>query len=152
MNARLGALVRFGLGGVFSFGVAVGTTAIAHELAALTEAVAAALGLGSALVMNFLMLRYFVFRSTHLPVVRQLLMFLVSSGVFRGLEYVAFLVVNAISAMHYAIVLVLVLAGSFSLKFVVYEGWVFVRRARSVASEETSRRSGLPSRIDKSIP
>ena len=143
-KARLTALVRFGIGGLLSSGVAVGTTAILHELGSMNERVAAAMGLAAALVVNFLMLRYFVFRGTHPPLLRQLLVFLASSGVFRGIEYVAFLLVSTVSGMHYLLVLVFVLGGSFILKFVVYEGWVFVRGANPDASDATTRRSGTP--------
>jgi putative flippase GtrA len=127
-----------------SSGVAVGTTAILHELASLSQPLAAALGLVSAMVVNFLMLRYFIFRGTRLPIVRQSLTFLASSGLFRGLEYVAFLLVNAIPGTHYLIALILVLGGSFILKFIVYEGWVFARRPGPAASDDANRRSGVP--------
>jgi putative flippase GtrA len=142
-KALLGALFRFGIGGLLSSGVAVGMTAILHELASLSQPLAAALGLVSAMVVNFLMLRYFIFRGTHLPVVRQSLTFLASSGLFRGLEYVAFLLVNAISGTHYLIALVLVLGGSFILKFIVYEGWVFARQGPG-APDDANQRGGMP--------
>jgi putative flippase GtrA len=105
--------------------------------------VAAALGLASALVVNFLMLRYFIFRGTQLPWGRQLLTFLASSGVFRGIEYLGFLLVNSLAGVHYLLALVLVLAGSFILKFIVYEGWVFAKRSHSIAADRPTRRGGV---------
>jgi putative flippase GtrA len=135
--------VRFGLGGLLSSGVAVGTTVILHELGSMSAPVAAAIGLASALLVNFLMLRYFIFRGTRLPWAHQLLTFLVSSGVFRGLEYLAFLLVNTLAGVHYLLALVLVLAGSFIVKFIVYDGWVFARRSHSIAAHHPKRRGDL---------
>jgi putative flippase GtrA len=141
---RLGSLVRFGLGGLLSSGVAMGTTATLHELGSASEQVAAAVGLVCALVVNFIVLRYFIFRGTQMPIVSQLLTFIASSGFFRGIEYLGFLVINAIPGVHYLVALIIVLGGSFLLKFVVYEGWVFARHRSSVGSSETNRRSGAP--------
>ena len=142
-KARLTALARFGVGGLLSSGVAVSVTAALHEFGFLTERAAAAVGLATALIVNFLVLRYFVVRGTHLPLVRQQLLFLGSSGAFRGLEYLGFLLVNTLFRMHYLLALVLVLGVSFILKFVVYEGWVFAR-ARQLELDDRAKPRDAP--------
>ena len=123
------ALTRFFAGGVVSAGVTLGTTALLHEVAAVSEPVAAAIGLATALVVNFGVLRFFVFRGTKMPLRRQLLMFLGSSGVFRGLEYAGFFALHLLGT-HYLLALVVVLGGSFIVKFFVYEKLVFARKPR----------------------
>jgi putative flippase GtrA len=127
LRSRGAALVRFAMGGVLSSSVVLGVTALLREGGIAGERVAAAVGLASALVVNFHVMRRFVFRGTERPLLRQALEFLAGSGVFRGLEYLGFLVLHTAFDVHYLVALVLVLGTSFGLKFVVYEGWVFRR-------------------------
>ena len=134
-------LVRFAAGGVISSGVTLGTTAFLHEITGLRETVAAGFGLAAALVVNFLLLRLYVFRGTQRSFSAQLAMFLGSSGVFRAIEYAAFLLVHATLDLHYLVGLILVLGSSFLLKFVVYEGWVFARRED--AKDSPARGAGV---------
>jgi putative flippase GtrA len=121
------ALARFLAGGVASTVVTLGTTAALHEIAAIPELIAAAVGLAASLVVNFAVLRLFVFRGTDIPLGRQAMMFLGSSGVFRGLEYSGFFVLHLLG-VHYLVGLVLVLGSSFVVKFFVYEKLVFSRK------------------------
>lgn len=116
------------MGGVLSSSVVLGVSALVREGGFASERVAAGIGLATSLVVNFNVMRYFVFRGTQQPLLRQFGQFLASSGVFRGLEYVAFLVVNAVFQVHYLLALLLVLGTSFGLKFVVYDTWVFRRK------------------------
>lgn len=129
--------MRFAAGGLISMPVTIGVTALLHEVFALHESAAAAAGLVAALTANFLFLRYVVFASTATPILRQLAMFLASSGVFRGLEYVAFLLLNAALEAQYLLVLAGVLGVSFIIKFLVYENFVFARKgAESTGAAE----------------
>jgi putative flippase GtrA len=123
------ALIRFGLGGVLSSAVALGTTALLHEMGDVPERIAGAGGLAAALCVNFVVLRVFVFRATQTSAWRQLPMFLATTGAFRALEYTAFFMINKYLHMHYLLAMVLVLGSSFVLKFLVYEGLVFVKKA-----------------------
>jgi len=115
------------MGGVLSSAVVLGVSAFLREGGFVGERVAAGLGLATSLVVNFHVMRHFVFRGTRQPLLQQALQFLATSGVFRGLEYLAFLLVNTVFHLHYLLALVLVLGTSFLLKFLVYEGWVFRR-------------------------
>jgi putative flippase GtrA len=126
-SVDLHALARFLAGGVASTVVTLGTTAALHEMAGIPEVIAAAAGLAASLLVNFAVLRFFVFRGTELPLVRQAMMFLGSSGVFRGLEYSGFFVLHLVG-VHYLVGLVLVLGSSFVVKFFVYERLVFSRK------------------------
>ena len=121
------ALLRFLAGGVASTVVTLGTTAALHEVVAIREVIAAAIGLTASLVVNFAVLRLFVFRGTSIPLRRQAMMFLGSSGVFRALEYSGFFVLHLLG-VHYLVGLVLILGSSFVVKFFVYERLVFSRK------------------------
>ena len=135
---RLASLARFAIGGVVSSSVVLGVSALLREAGSVDERVAAAIGLATSLVVNFNVMRYFVFRGSAQPLLRQWLEFLASSGVFRGFEYVAFLFVNAFFAVHYLLALLLVLGTSFLLKFIWYEGWVFRRKRNADDSSASS--------------
>ncbi|MGH7628530.1 MAG: GtrA family protein [Gemmatimonadales bacterium] len=128
-HASLRSVVRFAAGGVLSSSVLLGTSALLHEVLGIAEPVAAAGGIGAALIVNFVFLRYYVFRGSVVPPVRQGLMFLSSSGVFRGLEYLGFLVLNLMFKVRYLVALVIVLCVSFTLKFLLYDRWIFARPA-----------------------
>ena len=129
-RARLASLVRFAMGGVASSAVVLGVSAGLRESGLTGERVAAAVGLATSLVVNFNVMRHFVFRGAQEPLLRQLLQFLASSGVFRALEYLAFLIVLDVFEVQYLLALLLVLGTSFALKFVVY-GRIFRDRSQS---------------------
>lgn len=129
-------LMRFAAGGVLSSCLALSVTALLHEVLHVGESIAAGCGLGAALVVNFFFLRHVVFMGGKSPPTRQFLAFLASSGMFRGIEYLAFLVINGIFGVQYLIALVLVLGASFGLKFVFYDRVIFARRhARAMRGE-----------------
>lgn len=128
LGISLPKMFRFAAGGVLSSGVTLGVTALLREVFGASEAIAAAGGLASAMLVNFLFLRHVVFASRATPISRQLVMFLASNGVFRVLEYLGFLVVIRVLDIHYLLSLVIVLGVSFLLKFVVYERFVFSQR------------------------
>jgi putative flippase GtrA len=121
------ALVRFFVGGLLSVGVTAGVTTFLHEVENVSVPTAGAVGFACSLVSNFLFMRFYVFRGTKVPLLRQLAMFLASSGVFRGLEYLGFYFTQA-AGVHYQLALILVLGCSFMLKFFVYEKLVFARK------------------------
>lgn len=130
------ALLRFAAGGVLSAGVTLSVTAVLHEAFAVPEPKAAAIAMLAALSVNYVFLRYVAFRGTHIPWQRQLVLFFASTGVFRGIEYLAFLAVNVWFGVHYLVALMGVMGASFLLKFTVYEGWVFARHAGTTRGQE----------------
>jgi putative flippase GtrA len=109
-----------------SAGTILGVAALLHEIRGVPEAISAALGLATALFVNFAVMRYFVFTGTRQPLLRQFMMFLGSSGIFRGGEYAGFFVMH-LAGMNYLLALILVQGGSFIIKFFVYQNVVFAR-------------------------
>ena len=135
-RATLLRIARFAAGGLVSAPLAIGVTALLHEIFGVGPETAAAFGLLAAMTTNFIVLRYFVFAGTSLRLLRQLGMFLASSGVFRGIEYIGFLILNGIG-VQYLIAMVTVLGLSFLLKFLVYDKLVFARRLSSELGKES---------------
>lgn len=132
------ALLRFAVGGALSIGVSLGVTALLHEVFAVSEPIAAAVGLGCTVVVNFIFLRYVVFVGADTTLLRQLALFLGSSGIFRLFEYGAFLVLHLWLGIGYLIALPGVRVLSFFIKFVVYDRIVFARPAARHADPDQS--------------
>ncbi len=127
-QGRAKAILRFGTSGALSFAVNLGGTAFLHELCGFGEEVAFAVALAVVFVMNFLVMRYYVFPGPQRSVTTQLAMFGASSVGFRGAEYLAFLILHTWLRTQYALAIVAILALSFVCKFVFYRGVVFARR------------------------
>ncbi len=118
-NHPLGQIVRFGLMAAMSASVTIGLPVILHELCGVTPQDAAAVAFVVAFLVNFISLRRMVFRSDH-GAGRDFLTFALSSLVFRGLEYVAFLLLTTGAHVHYVIALLGVLTLSTITKFLWY--------------------------------
>jgi putative flippase GtrA len=136
LGISLPKMFRFAAGGVLSSAVTLGVTALFREVFGIRESIAAAAGLASAMVVNFLFLRHVVFASGATPISRQLTMFLASNGVFRVLEYLGFLVVIGMLNVHYLLALIMVLGVSFLFKFLVYERFVFSHRDSATNAQD----------------
>jgi putative flippase GtrA len=115
----LGQVFRFGLMTGMSASVTVGLPIILHELFGVTPQHAAAVAFVVAFLLNFVSLRRLVFRSSH-GASRDLVTFIASSLVFRGVEYIAFLLLTTVAHIHYVIALLSVLTLSTLAKFVWY--------------------------------
>ena len=133
---QVAALLRFAAGGVLSAGVTLSVTAVLHEIFSVSEPKAAAFAMLTALSVNYVFLRYIAFPGTHVPWQRQLLLFFASTGIFRGIEYLAFLAVNVWLGVHYLVALMGVMGASFLLKFTVYDRFVFARRTGTTGGLE----------------
>ena len=127
MPRGFGAPVRFFLLGALSFSVNLGITAGLHEIVGVSPEVSFAIALVVAFCMNFALMRWWVFRGTARPILDQLMGFGVSSLFFRGLEYVGYIVLYRVAGLRYLVAAVAVLATSFTLKYVVYDTWLFSR-------------------------
>ena len=108
-----------------AFGANLGLTAFFHEIAGLRPEIAFALTLVLVLVLNFAQMRWFVWGDTDQPIARQFLLFASSSLGFRGLEYLAFLLLNSVLGVQYLIAVTGVLVVSFLSKFIYYRRLVF---------------------------
>lgn len=88
------ALQLGGLAGV-SMVVNLCVTAGAHSLLGWSEEVAYGTALGCVWVLNFIALRFGIFKSKKASVLRQGALFLVCSLVFRGLEFAAWIPIKS---------------------------------------------------------
>lgn len=131
MNAvwsRRKELVRFFIGGLVSVGTALSVTTLAHEIWEMPTQTAGALGFVGALLVNFLMLRGFIFRDHSGRFREQVTGYLSAALTFRSLEYGVYYVLSGLAAMQYQVAMVVVMVASSLLKFFVYDKLVFRRR------------------------
>lgn len=103
----------------------VGLTVVLHEYLGLAEEASFAIALVTVTINNFLFLRYYIFRSTNAGICGQFMAFVASAAIFRGGEYVAFLLLHTILYLQYTIAIVLTLAVSFMLKYPIQRRFVF---------------------------
>ena len=124
---RLAAsLVRFGMLTVWSFVASLGVTALLHEVLRCPAELAFAVALVTVFVTNFLACRYFVFPSAEGDARRQLGLFTLFSALFRGAEYLLFLLVHTLIGVHYIVAIVAIKGAIVAAKFVSYRTWIFV--------------------------
>ena len=104
-----------GLSALFSLGLPV----LLHELLHIDPKIAVAISQLSVLLMNFLTLRAFVFRSSG-SLRRDVVRYGASAVVFRGLEYLSFLLLFELAGLFYVTALVITLLASTVIKFIWY--------------------------------
>jgi putative flippase GtrA len=137
----LARATRFlGLGGV-SFAVNVGLTVLLTEKLHLPPEVSFAIAIVVVFTMNFLACRYFVFDSRSQDFRQQLLRFAMTSGGFRGSEWLALLVCHRLLGIeNYGMAIVAILIVSTIVKFFVYQRVVFT--GRPVGEPAADRQAG----------
>lgn len=129
---RAGAeLRRYAIASVLSATISVGLPIVLHEKLSVIEETAVAIGQVTAFVVNFSVLRAFVFGSDGHKW-RELGGFALTAGAFRGIEYGVFLLAHSVLRIHYMMAIALMLSSSAIGKFLVYRSLVF--RGRRVAS------------------
>ena len=139
MSLSLARAPRFiGLSGV-SFATNVGLTVLLKERVGLIPEAALAIAIAVVFCINFLACRYFVFGAQSQAFGRQLFLFALASGGFRGTEYVAFVICHRLLGIHYVVALVGILVISLMAKFVFYQRVIF-RGRTTVAEPEVERR------------
>ena len=111
-------LVRFAVSTVISASFTLGLPLLLHEIGGIEQKLAVAISQASALVLNFLMIRLFVFRSKN-DGKRDLAYYVGSAVAFRGLEYLLFLALLQLAGLHYLAALLVTLVASTVVKF----GW-----------------------------
>ena len=127
MTGQLGAPARFVALGATSFSLNLGMTVVLHEFFGVSPELAFAAALITVFCVNFSIMRWWVFRGTPRPLLDQLLGFGVSSLFFRGSEYLGYLLLYRWAGLTYVVAAVVVISVSFSLKYVVYNSWLFAR-------------------------
>jgi len=114
----VGQLIRYGVSSGTSAAVSLGLPVLLHEAFGVEQKLAVAISQASVLLLNFLMIRLFVFRSKS-KAKRDLAYYVGSAIAFRGLEYLLFLALFELASLHYFLALLLTLAVSTVVKF----GW-----------------------------
>jgi putative flippase GtrA len=115
----VGQLLRFGVSSGASAAVSLGLPVLLHEAFGIEQKLAVAISQSSVLLLNFLMIRVFVFRSKR-AARRDLAYYVGSAVAFRGLEYLLFLVLFELAGLFYFTALLVTLGTSTVVKFVWY--------------------------------
>ena len=123
-NRFLSQIVGFGAAGIISIGVNFIVTGCLHELLNMPARIAYAFGLATTIVINFIFIRSVIFQS-HNNFSRQFFIFLFSSFVFRGLEWLVFVVIETIADLPYWGVMFFIHAVSAFIKFCYYKIFLF---------------------------
>jgi len=129
-NTRIAHIFRFGISSVLSAAVTLGIPVLLHQGFGFEQRAAVAIGQSSVLLLNFIMIRVFVFRSRR-PAQRDLAYYVGSAAAFRGLEYLMFLALFSLGHLFYLTALVLTLVLSTLLKFVWFR-FLFAPRTEPI--------------------
>jgi putative flippase GtrA len=125
---------RYALASAFSFVFIIGATAALHEVLGVSETLSPAIAMVAALVVNFTLLRVWVFPGQTVHWGRQLAETVVTSAAFRALEYAIFLALHLGLNVNYLVATAVSVCLSALGKFGVYREVVFKReRAAPVA-------------------
>ena len=130
LSARTGTPARFVLLGAISFTTNLCVTAGLHELAGVSPDLSFAVGLVTVFALNFAAMRWWVFPGSGRPMVRQLAGFALMSVVFRGSEFLVFLLLRHLGGMYYLFAAVGTLGSSMIVKYFVYGSWLFASSRR----------------------
>ena len=126
-NVKKDEVVRYLASTAFSAMMTVLLPTILHEVFRIAEDIAVAVSLATALVVNFLIMRHFVFRSAgHAG--KQFAVFVLSSFSFRLAEFILFMIAFKILGIHYIIALLVSLSISSIVKFFFHRTVTFPNR------------------------
>ncbi len=142
----LDRLLRFGLVGLVIFAIALGLTALQHEVLGFSEELAFGITLVVVLVVGFLANRHLVFDASAGDVRRQSAHYAVASLIFRALQYLSFLALHTWLGMAYPLAITIVLWSWFFIKFFYYGARIFkVAEGSTQESKVKSRKSKVES-------
>jgi putative flippase GtrA len=120
VNEGLRYMVMTAMSAVLSLGVPF----VLYEGFSVPPNIAVAVGLAAAFLANFATAKLYVFRKNG-SIASQFGRYAFVSVLFRGAEYVAFLLVHDLLGIQYMAALIGVLFTSFLLKFMAYKLFVF---------------------------
>lgn len=126
MNGLVGQLFRFAQASVLSAGMSLGVPIALHEGLGISERIAVLIGLITALMVNFVVQRSYVFKSDG-SANKQAIKFLGFSVLSRSGEYLAFNLLFSIG-INYIVALATVVTISAAIKFFVYRWVIFAPR------------------------
>jgi len=130
LSARTSAPVRFVLLGAISFSTNLCVTAGLHELVHVSPDASFAIGLATVFILNFAVMRWWVFPGSGLSMGRQLAGFAMTSVVFRVAEFLVFLLLRHVGGTYYLLAAAGTLCFSLVLKYFVYGSWLFASARR----------------------
>lgn len=119
-----GSAIRYVIATFASIAVSLGLPMLLVEVLAVNAEIAVAVGLVCTAVLNFLTLKYYVYRNIG-AWARQAIRFIMTSALFRVTEYLVFLLLHTFLGLNYMLALGTVLGASFLSKFFVYRVLVF---------------------------
>jgi putative flippase GtrA len=134
----LAGLPRYAFASLFSFFFVIAATAGLHELLGVSETASPAIALVAALLVNFVLLRVWVFPGQTVHWGRQLAETALISLAFRVLEYLIFLALHLGLDVNYLIATGASVCISALGKFGVYRELVFSRARSSSTADPTS--------------
>ena len=120
-----GQIFRFGLSSGLSALVSLGLPILLHERLLVDQRLAVAISQASVLLINFAVIRLFVFRSAG-PARADFFRYIGSVVVFRLLEYLGFLILSELAHLYYVTALLVTLVTSTLIKFFWYK-FLFAR-------------------------
>jgi putative flippase GtrA len=130
---------KYVLASAFSFCFIIGATAALHEVLGVSETLSPAIAMAAALVVNFTLLRVWVFPGQSVHWGRQFAETVVTSLAFRAVEYAIFLALHLGLNTNYLLATGASVCVSALGKFGVYREIVFKReRAASADAASTS--------------
>jgi putative flippase GtrA len=121
-------LARYGAGSVLSLLVILGLSSLAHDVLGWDEKVAVSTAFAASLVLNYAILRLWVFPAQTARVGRQFAQTVGTSVAFRAIEYVLFLVLHGGFGMNYLVATATAVCSSAIAKFTMYRQVVFRSR------------------------
>jgi putative flippase GtrA len=124
-------LARYSAAAGLSFGLTLGLTYVLVQQAGLRPPPAYAITLLTVFTVNFLIMRYWVYRDVtdKSRITRQLTLCAIVSFTSRLLEWCLFTGLVEGLAVPYLVAVVIVQVTLFAVKFGVYDRWVFGKRA-----------------------
>lgn len=121
-------LFRFALSTAISASLTVGLPILLHEGLGMDERPAVAIAFVAALMVNFVVMRHFVFAARG-SAREDMVRYVVTNTGFRLAEYAAFALLFTVLRLGYIVALLIVLGTSTVLKFVTYRLVVFGQAA-----------------------
>ena len=118
-GGTISRLLRFGLATIVSASLTFVLPIFAHEMAGIAENTAVAIGFASAYVVNLILLKVFVYRSSG-NWAKEVGRYIVVNGAFRLVEYASFYALSNIAGWDYRLSVLVVLALSAVAKFSAY--------------------------------
>ena len=124
--------IRFAISAVFGFWVGVFWVWLFHEIVGWSPEVAVIMSIVLVSVQNFVVFRYYVYRTqTQRNVLEMMAQFALSVAGFRGLEYVLFLTFHTYLGYHYLYTIVVIRVILMVGKFGFYRLTIFRSDATS---------------------